>query len=167
MSKRVTDEVCLKIRGANIVAQVTLQYLWGKPWCRPVQKIAKARDLLAKDGQWCQGREKELQNLFHCSPKSSKSTKWWDTKRRLVGSVLEIPFTRCTTYWSIEKLKRYVARFKVVWGKLFKRSFQGMWMVCIPTKEANGILSALHEGEPAGHPSGRRLWQMALHQRYY
>ena len=42
-----------------------------------------------------------------------------------------------------------------------------MWTVCIPTKEANGILSALHEEEQAGHPSGRRLWQMALHQRYY
>ena len=133
MSKRVTDEVCLKIRGANIVAQVTLQYLWGKPWCRPVQKIAKARDLLAKDGQWCQGREKELQNLFHCSPKSSKSTKWWDTKRRLVGSVLEIPFTRCTTYWLIEKRKieKICDKIQSIMGEIIQkklpRNVDGMY----------------------------------------
>ena len=62
-----------------------------------------------------------------------------------------------------EKLKRHVTTFKVVEEKLFKRSFQGRWIVCISTKEANGVLSDLHEGEPAGHPSGRRLWQMALH----
>ena len=66
-----------------------------------------------------------------------------------------------------EKLKRYVTRFKVVQGKLFKRSFQGMWMVCIPTKEANGVLSDLYEGKPTGHPGGRRLWQMVVHQGYY
>ena len=62
-----------------------------------------------------------------------------------------------------EKLKRYVTRFKVVEGNLFKRSFQGRWMVCIPTKEVNGVLSDLHEGEPIGYPGGIRLWQMALH----
>ena len=66
-----------------------------------------------------------------------------------------------------EKLKKYMTRFKVVDYKLFKRSFQGRWMVCIPTKEVNGVLSDLYEGEPAGHPSGRKLWQMKLHQRYY
>ena len=66
-----------------------------------------------------------------------------------------------------EKLKKYVTRFKVVNGKLFKRSFQGRWMVCIPVEEVNGVLLDLHEGEPAGHPGGRKLWQMALHQGYY
>ena len=66
-----------------------------------------------------------------------------------------------------EKLKRYVTRFKVVEGKLFKRSFQGKWIVCIPTKEAKGVLSDLHEGEPTRHPGERRLWKMALHQGYY
>ena len=40
-------------------------------------------------------------------------------------------------------------------------------MVCIPAKEVNGVLSDLHEREPIGHPSGRKLWQMALHQGYY
>ena len=57
-----------------------------------------------------------------------------------------------------EKLKKYVTRFKVVDGK---------WMVCIPTKEINGIFSDLDEGDPVGHPGGRKLWQMALHQGYY
>ena len=52
-------------------------------------------------------------------------------------------------------------------GKLFKRSFQGRWMVCIPAKEVNGVLSNLHEGKLAGHPGGRKLWQMTLHQGYY
>ena len=54
-----------------------------------------------------------------------------------------------------EKLKKYVTRFKVVDEKLLKRSFQGRWMVCIPTKEVNG--------EPTGHSGGRKLWQMALY----
>ena len=40
-----------------------------------------------------------------------------------------------------EKLKKYVTRFKVVDGRLFKRSFQGRQMVYIPTREVNGILS--------------------------
>ena len=62
-----------------------------------------------------------------------------------------------------EKLKRFATRFKVVDGKLFKRSFQGKWLVCISNKEIKGILSDLHKGEPAGHLVGRKLWQMALH----
>ena len=56
-----------------------------------------------------------------------------------------------------EKLKKYVTRFKVMDEKLFKRNFQGRWMVCIPAKEVNGVLSNLHEGELAGHPSRRKL----------
>ena len=47
--------------------------------------------------------------------------------------------------------------------KLFKRSFQEWWMVCIPTKEVNGVILDLHEEELAGHLGGRKLWQMALH----
>lgn len=66
-----------------------------------------------------------------------------------------------------EKLKRYATRFKMVDGKLLKRSFQGKWLVCIPSKEVKGILSYLHEGEPAGHVGGRKLWKIALHQGYY
>ena len=50
---------------------------------------------------------------------------------------------------------------------MFKRIFQGKWLVCIPNKEVKGILSDLHEGEPPGHPCGKKLWQMALHQGYY
>ena len=66
-----------------------------------------------------------------------------------------------------EKLKKYVTRFKVMDEKLFKRNFQGRWMVCIPTKEVNGVLFDLLEGEPTGHPGGRKLWQIDLHQGYY
>ena len=40
-------------------------------------------------------------------------------------------------------------------------------MVCIPTKEVNGVLLDLLEGEPTGHPGGRKLWQIDLHQGYY
>ena len=66
-----------------------------------------------------------------------------------------------------EKLKKYMTRFKVVDGKLFKRSFQGKWMVCIPTKEVNGVLLDLHEGELIRHLGGRNLWQISLRQGYY
>ena len=38
-----------------------------------------------------------------------------------------------------ERLKKYVTKFKVVDRKLFKRSFQRRWIVCIPTKEINGV----------------------------
>ena len=54
-----------------------------------------------------------------------------------------------------EELKKYATRFKMVDGKLFKRSFQGKWLVCIPNKEVKGILSDLHKGEPAGHSGGK------------
>ena len=66
-----------------------------------------------------------------------------------------------------EKLKRYATRFEMVDGKLFKRSFQGKWLVCIPNKEVEGILSNLHKGESIKHLGGKKLWQMALHQGYY
>ena len=56
-----------------------------------------------------------------------------------------------------EKLKKYATRFKVVDGKLFKRSFQGKWLASISSKEVKGILSDLYEGEPVGHPSDRKL----------
>ena len=62
-----------------------------------------------------------------------------------------------------EKLKRYATRFEMVDGKLFKRSFQGKWLVCIPNKEMKGILSDLDKGEPTRNPSDRKLWQMTLH----
>jgi len=62
-----------------------------------------------------------------------------------------------------ERLKRYATRFKMVEGKLFKRNFQGKWLVCILDKEVNGILFYLHEGELVGHLDGKKLWQMALH----
>ena len=52
-------------------------------------------------------------------------------------------------------------------GKLFRRNFQGKWLVCTPNKEVKDILSDLHEEEPVGHLGGRKLWQMALHQGYY
>ena len=52
-------------------------------------------------------------------------------------------------------------------GKLFKKSFQGKWLVCIPNKEVKGILFDLHKGEPARYLSGKKLWQMTLHQGYY
>ena len=51
----------------------------------------------------------------------------------------------------------------MVEGKLFKRNFQGKWLVCIPNKEVNDSLSDLHKGELVGHPDGKKLWQMALH----
>ena len=53
-----------------------------------------------------------------------------------------------------EELKKYSTRFKMVDGKLFKRSFQGKWLVCIHNKEVKGILTDLHEEEPTGHLSG-------------
>ena len=56
-----------------------------------------------------------------------------------------------------EKLKKYATRFKVVDGKLFKRSFQRKWLACISSKEVKGILLDLYEGEPVGHPSDRKL----------
>ena len=40
-------------------------------------------------------------------------------------------------------------------------------MVCIFNKEVKDVLSYLHEGELVGHPGGKKLWQMVLHQGYY
>ena len=42
--------MCLKTRRADRIAQVAPQDVWGEPQCWPIQKIAKAGDLLARDG---------------------------------------------------------------------------------------------------------------------
>lgn len=57
----------------------------------------------------------------------------------------------------LARVKIYATRFKVIDGKLFKKSFQGQWLVCIPNKDVKDILSALHEGELVRHPGGRKL----------
>ena len=66
-----------------------------------------------------------------------------------------------------ENLTRYAIGFKMVDGKLLKKSVQGKWLTCIPSKEVKGILFDLHEGVLVGYLGGRKLWQMALHQGYY
>lgn len=50
-SRRVADEVCLKTR-TDTIAQVAPRRVWGEPQCWAIKKIAKARDLLARDGQF-------------------------------------------------------------------------------------------------------------------
>jgi hypothetical protein len=65
------------------------------------------------------------------------------------------------------KIKRFAKRFKVENGELYKKRFDGSWLSCVLTGEVMLLLSILHEGDASGHPSRRRLWQIALHQGLY
>ncbi|XP_057787279.1 uncharacterized protein LOC131004590 [Salvia miltiorrhiza] len=65
------------------------------------------------------------------------------------------------------RLKAQAARFSILRGKLYKRSFSGPYLKCINPAEARYILSELHEGECGNHSGGRSLAHRALTSEYY
>ncbi|XP_057803551.1 uncharacterized protein LOC131018872 [Salvia miltiorrhiza] len=65
------------------------------------------------------------------------------------------------------RLKAQAARFCIIRGKLYKRSFTGPHLKCINPAEARYVLSELHEGECGNHSGGRSLAHRALTNGYY
>ena len=66
-----------------------------------------------------------------------------------------------------EKVRRKAIRFWLSENqKLYKRSFSGPYLLCIPLKTTKSLLEELHEGICGSHIGGRSLAHRAITQGY-
>ena len=65
------------------------------------------------------------------------------------------------------KLQIQAARFSLINGQLFKRSFDGPYLKCLTPEQSQYVLAELHEGICGNHPGGRTLAHRAHTQGYY
>ena len=66
-----------------------------------------------------------------------------------------------------QRIKAMSARFILVQGKIYSRSFSGPYLMCIEPSHAKYILSKLYEGECSNHSRGRSLAHKAITIGYY
>ena len=59
------------------------------------------------------------------------------------------------------------ARFTLIGGHLYKRSFTGPYLRCLNHSEALYVLAELHDGVCGNHSGGRSLAHRAYSQGYY
>ncbi|RVX08185.1 hypothetical protein CK203_017762 [Vitis vinifera] len=65
------------------------------------------------------------------------------------------------------KIRVQVARFTLIGGHLYKRSFTGPYLRCLGHSEAQYVVAELHEGICGNHSGGRSLAHRAHSQGYY
>ena len=65
------------------------------------------------------------------------------------------------------KIRVQTARFTLIGGHLYKRSFSGPYLRCLNHSEVLYVLAELHEGVCGNHSGGRFLAHMAHSQEYY
>nr|CAN62495.1 hypothetical protein VITISV_027483 [Vitis vinifera] len=65
------------------------------------------------------------------------------------------------------KIRVQAARFTLIGGHLYKRSFTGPYLRCLNHSEALYVLTELHEGVCGNHSGGRSLAHRAHSQGYY
>ncbi|RVW69864.1 hypothetical protein CK203_060729 [Vitis vinifera] len=65
------------------------------------------------------------------------------------------------------KVQVQAARFTLIGGHLYKRSFTGPYLRCLGQSEAQYVLAELHEGICGNHSEGRSLAHRAHSQGYY
>ncbi|RVW87310.1 Retrovirus-related Pol polyprotein from transposon 297 [Vitis vinifera] len=65
------------------------------------------------------------------------------------------------------KVRMQAARFTIIGGHLYKRSFTGPYLRCLSQSEAQYVLAELHEGICENHSGGRSLAHRAHSQGYY
>ena len=65
------------------------------------------------------------------------------------------------------KVRVQAARFTIIGGHLYKRSFTGPYLRCLSHSEAQYVLAELHEGICGNHSGGRSLAHRAHSQGYY
>nr|CAN74048.1 hypothetical protein VITISV_017189 [Vitis vinifera] len=65
------------------------------------------------------------------------------------------------------KVRVQAARFTLIRGHLYKRSFTGPYIRCLGHSEAQYVLAELHEGICGNHSGGRSLAHRAHSQGYY
>lgn len=70
-----------------------------------------------------------------------------------------------------EKLRKYEELLPVFWlskeQKLYKRSFSGLYLLCVHLEEVEPLLEELHEGICGSHTRRRSLAHRALAQGYW
>ena len=65
------------------------------------------------------------------------------------------------------KIRVQAARFTLIRGHLYKRSFTSFYLKCLDRSEARYVLAELHEGVFGNHFGGRSLAHRAHSQGYY
>ena len=65
------------------------------------------------------------------------------------------------------KIRVQAARFTLIEGHLYKRSFTGPYLRCLNHSEALYVLAELHEGVCGNHSGGQSLAHRAHSQGYY
>ena len=70
--------------------------------------------------------------------------------------------TEPTNKAEARKLRAVAARYTIVDGKLFKRSYTGPLLCCLADTEALQVLTEIHEGHCGNHPGGRTLAHKAM-----
>ena len=93
----------------------------------------------------------------------SSSTSWMDPILKFLESDL-LPEDKLEA----EKVRRRAPRYWLSEDKkLYKRSFSGPYLLCVPLETAESILEELHEGICGSHTGGRSLSYRALTQGYW
>ena len=65
------------------------------------------------------------------------------------------------------KIKATSARFTIIQGNLYRRSFSGPYLTCIKPSQVKTILSEIHEGECGNHSGPRSLAHKVITTGYY
>ena len=66
------------------------------------------------------------------------------------------------------KVRRKATRFWLSENqKLYKRSFSGPYLLCVPSEMTESLLEELHEGICRSHTGGRSLAHRAITQGYW
>ena len=65
------------------------------------------------------------------------------------------------------KVRMQAARFTLIGDCLYKRSFEGLYLICLDSTEAQYVLAELYEGICNNHTRGRSLAHHAHSQGYY
>ncbi|KAK0595504.1 hypothetical protein LWI29_007317 [Acer saccharum] len=65
------------------------------------------------------------------------------------------------------KIKAKSAKFSILYGKLYKKSFTGPYLRCVTPREAYDVLKSLHYEECGNHSGARSLSNRAITAGYY
>ncbi|KAK1576582.1 hypothetical protein Q3G72_015094 [Acer saccharum] len=65
------------------------------------------------------------------------------------------------------RIKAKAAKFCILYGKLYKKSFTGPYLRCVTPREAYDVLKSLHQEECGNHSGARSLSNRAITAGYY
>ena len=66
------------------------------------------------------------------------------------------------------KVRRIASRYWLLADrKLYRRSFGGLYLLCLHPRKVNGVLTELHEGVCSSHVGGRLLAHRAMTQGFW